>query len=86
MSMVQGAHKQSRTGLLIPYEVSYQLNGSPVEWRGQVVLPDGVARPLQGGTVMEVAAATAQHAVETHVWHEIDQTDWLAGSPMGPAE
>lgn len=86
MSMVQGAHKQSRTGLLIPYEVNYQLNGSTVEWRGQVVLPDGVARPLQGGTVMEVAATTAQHAVETHVWHEIDQTDWLAGSPMGPAE
>ena len=86
MSMVQGAHKQSRIGLLILYEVSYQRNGSTVEWRGQVVLPDGVARPLQGGTVMEVAAATAQHAVETHVWHEIDQTDWLAGSPMGLAE
>ena len=86
MSMVQGAHKQSRTGLLIPYEVNYQLNGSTVEWRGQVVLPDGVARPLQGGTVMEVATATAQHAVETHVWHEIDQTDWLASSPMGSAE
>ena len=86
MSMVEGAHKQSRTGLLILYEVSYQRNGSTVEWRGQVVLPDGVVRPLQGGTVMEVAAATAQHAVETHVWHEIDQTDWLAGSPMGPAE
>ena len=86
MSMVQGAHKQSRTGLLIPYEAHYQRNGSTVEWRGQAVLPDGVARPLQGGTVMEVAAATAQHAVETHVWHEIDQTDWLAGSPMGLAE
>ena len=86
MSMVQGAHKQSRIGLLILYEVSYQRNGSTVEWRGQVVLPDGVARPLQGGTVMEVAAATAQHAVETHVWHEIDQTDWLVGNPMGPAE
>ena len=86
MSMVQGAHKQSRIGLLILYEVSYQRNGSTVEWRGQVVLPDGVARPLQGGTAMEVAAATAQHAVETHVWHEIDQTDWLAGSPMGLAE
>ena len=86
MSMVQGAHKQSRTGLLIPYEVSYQRNGSTVEWRGRAVRPDGVARHLQGGTVMEVAAATAQHAVETHVWHEIDQTDWLAGSPMGLAE
>ena len=86
MSMVQGAHKQSRIGLLILYEVSYQRNGSTVEWRGQVVLPDGVARPLQGGTAMEVAAATAQHAVETHVWHEIDQTDWLASSPMGSAE
>ena len=86
MSMVQGAHKQSRTGLLILYEVSYQRNGSTVEWRGQVVLPDGAVRPLQGGTVMEVAAATAQHAVEAHVWHEIDQTDWLSGNPMGPAE
>ena len=86
MSMVQGAHKQSRTGLLILYEGSYQRNGSTVEWRGQAVLPDGVARPLQGGTVMEGATATAQHAVETHVWHEIDQTDWLASSPMGSAE
>ena len=86
MSMVQGAHKQSRTGLLIPYEVSYQRNGSTVEWRGQVVLPDGVARPLQGGTVMEVAASTVQNAVESHIRHEIDQTDWLASTPMGPTE
>ena len=83
MSMIQGSHKQSRTGVNIDYEVAYQRNGSTVEWRGKVTLADGVARPLQGGTIQDVAASTAQHAVETHVWHEIDQTDWLASTHLG---